>query len=222
MPRQLRWLLVGSAPCRTSAAPAQCRTSSLALKHAGRCQPSCKRASRSTQELRSYPPPRAGACGSAMEARRRALQRNGCSDTSTQLLATTSLFCCGIVTYDAGPARTGVAASRIGDARCCDGCARCRVGSAAGCCPHASRNKTIWPAGPRCARQRGPGARALGSNLAGNAVSQHRLCVIDVITSIHTACRLHETRQEGRVPTERPLKAQARVPPRRALRGSQR
>ena len=72
---------------------------------------------------------RACACGSAMEARRRALQRSGCSDTSTQLLATTSLFCCGIVTYDAGPARTGVAASRIGDARCCDGCAHCRVGS---------------------------------------------------------------------------------------------
>ena len=82
---------------------------------------------------------RACACGSAMEARRRALQRSGCSDTSTQLLATTSLFCCGIVAHDAGPARTGVAASRIGDARCCDGCARCRVGSAAGCCPHASK-----------------------------------------------------------------------------------
>ena len=165
---------------------------------------------------------RAGACGSTMEARRRALQRNGCSDTSTQLLATTSLFCCGIVTYDAGPARTGVAASRIGDARCCDGCAHCRVGSAAGCCLHAKSE--IWPAGPRCAAPAGQRARAraLGSNLAGKLVSQHRLCVIDVITSIHTACRLHETRQEGRVPTERPLKAQARVPPRRALRGSQR
>ena len=165
---------------------------------------------------------RACACGSAMEARRRALQRSGCSDTSTQLLATTSLFCCGVVTYDAGPARTGVAASRIGDARCCDGCAQCRVGSAAGCCPHAKLE--IWPAGPRCAAPAGgsAGARALGSNLAGNAVSQHRLCVIDVITSIHTACRQHETRHEGRVPTERPLKAQAHVPPRRALRGSQR
>ena len=125
------------------------------------------------------------ACGSAMEARRRALQRSGCSDTSTQLLATTSLFCCGVVTYDAGPARTGVAASRIGDARCCDGCAHCRVGSAAGCCPHAKSE--IWPAGPRCAAPSGGGARAraLGSNLAGNQVSQHRLCVIDVITSIH-------------------------------------
>ena len=167
---------------------------------------------------------RACACGSAMEARRRALQRSGCSDTSTQLLATTSLFCCGVVTYDAGPARTGVAASRIGDARCCDGCAHCRVGSAAGCCPHAS--KEIKQSGRRGQGVRASGgrarARALGSNLAGNAVSQHRLCVIDVITSIHTACRLHETRQEGRVPTERPLKAQARVPPRRALRGSQR
>ena len=74
---------------------------------------------------------------------------------------------------------------------------------------------------PRLRGQRAR-ARALGSNLAGNLVSQHRLCVIDVITSIHTVCRLHETRQEGRVPTERPLKAQARVPPRRALRGSQR
>ena len=134
---------------------------------------------------------RACACGSAMEARRRALQRSGCSDTSTQLLATTSLFCCGVVTYDAGPARTGVAASRVGDARCCDGCAHCRVGSAAGCCLHAKLE--IWPAGPRCAAPAGAArARALGSNLAGNLVSQHRLCVIDVITSIHTAWRLHE------------------------------
>ncbi len=173
---------------------------------------------------------RACACGSAMEARRRALQRSGCSDTSTQLLATTSLFCCGIVTYDAGPARTGVAASRVGDARCCDGCAHCRVGSAAGCCLHAKLE--IWPAGPRCAAPAGAarararvGEQSSGqqtTTTAGNAVSQHRLCVIDVITSIHTVCRLHETRQEGRVPTERPLKAQARVPPRRALRGSQR
>ena len=117
---------------------------------------------------------RACACGSAMEARRRALQRSGCSDTSTQLLATTSLFCCGVVTYDAGPARTGVAASRIGDARCCDGCAHCRVRSAAGCCPHAKLE--IWPAGPSVPRQRGQRARAgeQSSGQRGVTTLRHR------------------------------------------------
>ena len=40
-------------------------------------------------------------------------------------------------------------------------------------------------------RQRGQRARA-GEQSSGQRKSQHRLCVIDVITSIHTAWRLHE------------------------------